>query len=56
MMEEPPKNEILQLPAMVGRGAAKKLYHNEKWVRRFPSSEGRDLYREGLGMGGYIMP
>jgi hypothetical protein len=29
MMEEPPKNEILRLPAMVGRGAAKKLYHNE---------------------------
>jgi len=29
-MEEPPKNEIMRLPAMVGRGAAKKLYHNGK--------------------------
>jgi hypothetical protein len=33
MMEEPPINEILRLPAMVGRGAAKKLYHNEKGER-----------------------
>ncbi len=27
-MGEPPKKGIMRLPAMVGRGAAKKLYHN----------------------------
>lgn len=32
-MDEPPKNEIMRLPAMVGRGAAKKLYHNGKGKR-----------------------
>jgi hypothetical protein len=26
-MVEPPKKGIMRLPAMVGRGAAKKLYH-----------------------------
>lgn len=61
-MEEPPKYEILQLPAMVGRGAAKKLYHKEKGEGGFQMmgegaragfddffpARGRDLYVEVL--------